>query len=260
MRLRILSDLHIEATPFVPPAVPADALVLAGDIDEGAAGMEWARKRFDGPIVYVLGNHELYGERLPDALETLGARASDLGIHLLHDARVVIDGVRFLGATLWTDFRVNGYLRPEGPADNTARIAMYDARRLQNDYRYIRFGPKRRRHRDRLRPLDTLAMHRASTEWLRRELDEPFSGKTVVVTHHAPHLKSIPSDRIGAVYVPCYASHLPELVRRPVDLWIHGHFHASVDYDVGGTRVISNPRGRRDGANPRFLAELVVEV
>jgi predicted phosphodiesterase len=260
MRVRIFSDVHLESTAFDPPRVEADVVVLAGDIGEGAAGLMWARERFEMHIIYVLGNHEFYGERLPDALEELRGRASDMGIHLLENASAVIGGVRFLGATLWTDFRVNGCLRPEGPSDNDARIAMHDARKLQNDYRYIRFGPKRKKQRDRLRPHDVLAMHRASVAWLFNELNEPFSGKTVVVTHHAPHLRSIPSDRVGAGYVPCYASHLPDLVCAPVDLWIHGHFHVSLDYEVGGTRVIANPRGRRAGANPLFLEGLVVEV
>jgi 3',5'-cyclic AMP phosphodiesterase CpdA len=260
MRIGIFSDLHLESTEFNPPPAPADVVVLAGDISEGTAGMLWAREKFDTPIIYVNGNHELYGQRLPDLLDTLKEEAARLGIQFLENASVEIGGVRFLGATLWTDFRINGWAKGRDPNGDDARSAMYDARRLMNDYRCIRFGPKRKNRRDRIRPSDTLAMHCASREWLGRSLQEPFAGKTVVVTHHAPLLQSVPPRRVGDRYTPYYASHMPELVRAPVDLWIHGHFHTSVDYAVEGTRVISNPRGRNAKDNPHFVENLVITI
>lgn len=57
----------------------------------------------------------------------------------------------------------------------------------------------------------------------------------------------------------CYASDLTDLIvdRRP-DLWMHGHVHHAVDYGVGRTRVICNPRGHTDEATG-FLPGLVVE-
>src|SRR5258706_694990 len=60
LRIRIYSDLHLEFAPFVPPANDADTIVLAGDIANGAAGVEWARETFKGPLIYLAGNHEDY--------------------------------------------------------------------------------------------------------------------------------------------------------------------------------------------------------
>ncbi len=257
MRLRIYSDLHLESSSFDPPEVAADVGVLAGDIAEGTAGLAWARAAFDLPIIYVMGNHELYGQRLPDALDEFSSEARRLGIHLLENGEARINGVRFLGTTLWTDLRIRGYLRAESPTNEDEHIALSDAERLMNDYRFICFGPKRKKGRDRLRPTQTLAMHRASQAWLHRSLADPFDGRTVVVTHHVPHLLSVPRrDR----YTPYYASHLPELVRAPVDLWIHGHYHTSRNYLVGTTRVVANPRGRSETDNPDFNAHFVFTI
>jgi predicted phosphodiesterase len=256
MKLRVYSDIHLEFAPFSPPAMDADAIVLAGDIGEGLSGLEWARKRFpSSEILYVAGNHEFYGARLPDAINDLAAEAETLGIHFLENRSAVVGGVRFLGATLWTDYAL--YAKNE---EETGRF-MFAARRSMNDYRFIRFGPKRRKGRDRVRPDQLLDMHQASSAWLTDRVAEPWQGKTVVVTHHAPHRLSVPPSYAGDAHTPCYASHLPELVRQPVDLWIHGHIHHSMDCPIEGTRVLCNPRGYRPPHdNPAFEPDLLVEI
>lgn len=256
MKLRIFSDLHLEFWSFDPPAVDADVIVLAGDIGEGDAGMKWAREQFPRePIIYVVGNHELYEQRLPDAMADFTQTAQALGIHLLENQALVLDEVRFLGATLWTDYAI--FAKNDEAVDRY----MFAAKRLMNDYRVIRHGPKRKKGRDRIQPTFVREMHRFSRTWLAAQLAEPFAGSTVVVTHHAPHEMSVPPRYAGRELTPCYASHLPELVRAPVKLWIHGHIHDSIDYEVGGARVLSNPRGYKPpNDNPAFDPELVVEV
>jgi hypothetical protein len=114
-------------------------------------------------------------------------------------------------------------------------------------------------------PDDSLALHRQARAWLEAELARPFGGKTIVVTHHGPHRLSVAEryaeDPVSAGFV----SHLPELVREPVALWIHGHTHTSFDYTVNGTRVVCNPRGYLDRRtrvpeNPHFAWDKVVEI
>lgn len=256
MRLRVMSDLHLEFWPFAPEPAAADIIVLAGDIAEGTAGLEWAREQFPrDPIIYVIGNHELYGQRLPEAIDAFADKAASLGVVLLEKRVVVLDGVRFVGTSLWTDYAI--YARNE---EEVGRY-MFAARRSMNDYRHIRFGPKRKKGRDRVLPGHLLEMHQASCAWLAKVLAEPFSGKTVVITHHAPHRLSVPPRYANDWLTPCYASHLPQLVRAPVDLWIHGHIHESIDYQVEGARVLCNPRGYKPPhENPAFEPDLVVEV
>ena len=93
MRLRILSDLHLEFHDWTPPTVDADAVVLAGDIDVGVDGLTWARQNFASlPVVYVPGNHEFYGKRWERALASLRDVARRLDIALLDGDEAIIDG------------------------------------------------------------------------------------------------------------------------------------------------------------------------
>lgn len=109
MKLHILSDLHLEFLAYAPPALDADAVVLAGDIGLGTRGIQWAREAWpDTEIVYVPGNHEYYRSEMGVENELLRAAAREHGVHLLNRDAAVIGGVRFLGATLWTDFRLFG--------------------------------------------------------------------------------------------------------------------------------------------------------
>lgn len=91
-------------------------------------------------------------------------------------------------------------------------------------------------------PDDARRIHRVSRDWLARQCAVPFDGKTVVVTHHGPHWNSVVSRYQKDLVSAGFASHLEPLLAN-VDYWIHGHIHDSVDYQVGRTRVVANPRG-----------------
>ena len=109
MKIRVLSDLHLEFHAWTPPPADADVVVLAGDIHVGVGGIEWAREQFPTtPVIYVVGNHEFYGGQLNEVLAALREAADRLGVYLLDSDELVLDGTRFLGATLWTDFALYG--------------------------------------------------------------------------------------------------------------------------------------------------------
>ncbi len=133
---------------------------------------------------------------------------------------------------------------------------MWYADRAMSDFKVIRYEG-RMLHAD-----DTRVLHLAARDWLADRLAEPFEGKTVVVTHHLPHRGSINRQFHGHPLNPAFASHLQDLVRPPVSLWVHGHTHCSCDYmPVAGTRVICNPRGYGPGdLNPEFNPYLTVEI
>jgi predicted phosphodiesterase len=249
MRIRPMSDLHIEFFDFEPIEVPTDVIVLAGDILTEAYGFGWAREQFpDKQIIYVLGNHEFYHAHYETVILAARREAARLGIHFLERDELVIEGVRFLGTTLWTDFEV------EVP-ETSMSFAMWCARKAMTDFSIIRYQDRM------LGPEDTREFHRTSRAWLTERLAEPFEGKTVVVTHHLPHKFSIDRQFHRHPLNPAFASHMPELVRPPVDLWIHGHTHCSCDYEVEGTRVVCNPRGYGPSdLNEEFNQYLVVEV
>lgn len=248
MRIHILSDLHLEFAPFQPSNVAADVIVLAGDIHTGMKGLKWIRETFPTkPVVYVLGNHEFYGQKIPKLTDEIKAAAADSNIDVLENDRVEIGGVVFVGATLWTDFRLNGDVVM---AEVTAQAGMTDFRRIRVTPSYRRF-----------RPADARRFHRQSLEWLDQQTRAAQASKVVVVTHHAPSPRSIPERFRNDPLNPAFASNLEGFIASSnAQLWIHGHIHQSSDYVVGSTRVIANPRGYPGEIQIGFNPALVVEV
>ena len=271
MKLLVLSDLHVEFAPFEPDLEAiqaADVVVLAGDIHKGVQGMEWARKTFPNQkIIYVAGNHEFYGQHWDKLLDRLRAQALVHGINFLENEAVTIEGIRFLGATLWTDFELFG-------PDNRPR-AMVAAKHGMNDFKEIQAeqlvneGKRSGYKRLKLTPFHTLQRHQESLTWLRQELQNGKSNRTVVVSHHYPHPQSTHpkwmNDDISAIY----GSNLPEDILLAAKVWIHGHTHHSCDYKLGAktsVRVVCNPRGypvgwkKEDFENPNFNPGLLIEI
>ena len=251
MKIRILSDLHLEFQRWAPPKVDADVVVLAGDIHVGIQGVDWARRHFPlSPVIYVPGNHEFYGEHMQNLRGDLLRAGRDSRVDVLDGDNLVIGGVRFLGATLWTDFAL------QGTDLSSIDRAMADADRGMNDFRLIRYGA-----RGRFLPKNARAIHLAQVRWLRIKLAEKFLGPTIVVTHHLPHRHSISPRYQGSDLNPSFASDLSDLMGSSVSLWIHGHTHESFDYLVNGTRVVCNPRGYAPmELNPAFDPGLTVDV
>jgi len=260
MRILIYSDLHNEFTPFVPePRVcaAADVIVLAGDIDLQHYGVDWARElsasHSSKPILMIAGNHEFYGGHFDHTLTDLRQAARGTNVHVMENDSLRLHGARFLGCSLWTDFKLYG-------AGDAQRQAIEDAHQKMTDFKRISFGPDPL-HERKLHPLDTLRRHAASRAWLEQEIATAFAGPTVVITHHAPSGESIPLPLRGRSLSPAYASDLEPLMRPSVPLWIHGHVHESCDYTINGTRVLCNPRGYVPiEPNPRFHPALLVEI
>lgn len=248
MKIHLLSDLHIEFQDWTPPDVDADVVVLAGDVHVKGRAVEWALSRWSKPVIFVPGNHDYYGGSLGHTLNKMRERAAGTNVHLLHDSEVILDGVRFLGGTLWTDYRLTG----------NEPLAQWDAQQTLSDFKKVRDEQFRK-----VRPYQFAARNAHTRNFLERKFEEPFAGKTVVVTHHAPCELSI-HDRYkatGGHLNASYASRLDHLLGEHVKLWAHGHTHDSFDYDVYGTRVVCNPRGYGPShLNEDFKPGLVLEV
>ncbi|MCP8467434.1 metallophosphoesterase [Pseudomonas sp. ZM23] len=247
MRLRILSDLHQEHFPGGRelPEEDADVVILAGDIHEHLQGLHWAREAFpDTQIVYVAGNHEFYNADLPELTQAMRNLARALDIHFLENDAVVLGNVRVLGATLWTDFQLYG--------ERSAELAIEQAQLLMPDFSCVDYFTQP------FTPSMSRDLCEASCEWLAAELSQPFAGRTVVVTHHAPSGRSIPAHYVGDSLSPAFASNLEHLAER-CDLWVHGHVHERLDYRIGNARIVTNPGaypGEDSGFDPRLVIEL----
>ena len=262
MRLLILSDLHLEVWREDAPAIDLsgrpDAVILAGDIDTGSNAIAWAARTFGAlPVLYVHGNHEGYGHQLEQMqmdVRAACARANAAGanIRLLDGDAVELDGVRFLGATLWTDFLLFGEDRLEE--------ALSAAQAYMPDYQRISTGGDKPRL---LCAEDTAALHARHRDWLSAQLAQPFDGATVVITHMAPSMHSVEGRFATNLGSPAFASQLDALVAQ-ADLWVHGHMHASLDYRIEDCRVVCNPCGYQmaDGMpeNEQFNPGLTIDL
>ena len=209
-------------------------MILAGDTNIGVAGLDWAAETFrKKEVLFVPGNHEFYNGNLTRVARELRARAFSLpNVTLLDNDEVVIDGVRFLGTTLWSNFELFG----SGPA--ALGRAMHEARNSMSDFiRNIRYGA------DYFTPAQSVGLHKTAVAWLEMKMAEPFPGKTVVITHHCPGWGSVAPQFKNDWVTPAFASDLDRLMGPPVPLWVHGHTHTSFDYERNGTRVVCNPRG-----------------
>jgi predicted MPP superfamily phosphohydrolase len=281
-RIHVLSDLHLDTGPYALPAeLEFDILVAAGDIGPIEVSVPWLAA-LNKPVVYVLGNHEHYGRAFTETLTQAKALAAGTQVHVLERESVVIQGVRFLGATLWTSY---GDWHPE-----LAREAHY----RMNDYREIAAGnwsdtPANaawlRRHcrkaemrivepeegqSPRFHPAMAYREHVLTIKWLERMLTPKRYPKrkqkplpTVVVTHQAPTFAALRAAGIreellkqenwerryrdrDLVRVAAYASPLEPLLQQHgshITFWAHGHMHHGHDTLVAGVRVLCNPRG-----------------
>ena len=254
MKLQIVSDLHKEFGDgaFTDTHVKGDVLVMAGDTHViPSMTLRCARKLSTiVPKVLVLGNHEFYGRDFNRAISEYKSHVL-LGAcngYVLECDTLDLCGVRFYGATLWTDFADGMHLE-------AAMSGISDFKNITDKYRPITGD-------------DFVARHKSTVNWLDEELEKDSKGKKkwkgprVVVTHHAPSFLSCSPKFAGNKLNGAYFSNLDWLIEKhQPDLWIHGHTHESCDYRIGKTRVICNPFGYAGHEeNPKFNRELIVEL
>jgi len=162
--------------------------------------------------------------------------------------------VRFLGCTLWSDYRL--YPSPQDRSQGLRQAA-----EQSRDFSRIRVAPD---FEEKFTPAISQLLFDSSVAWLEDEFARRHDGPTVVITHFAPSRASINSKFAGSSLNACFVSDLEERIRRWQPLfWLHGHTHDSFDYRIGNTRVIANPRGyapKGDIENKAFDPSLVIEI
>ncbi|MFJ2689844.1 metallophosphoesterase [Pseudomonas sp. NPDC087336] len=253
MRIALLSDVHlsVDALPF--PAVDADILILAGDISRPAAAIEWARA-CPVPVLYVAGNHEFYGSDLISTYEQLHRLSQGTPIRVLERTAHIHDGVRFLGCTLWSDYRLfdQAQARAQG-------IDM--ATRLIRDFSRIKVSPD---FPDLFTPAISQMLFLQTVAWLQDCFATDPDIPTVVISHFAPTRLSISPAFADSPINASFVSDLRERIEtwQPA-LWLHGHTHGSFDYRIGKTRVMCNARGYAKGGvneNAQFNVAQVIDL
>lgn len=226
----------------------ADVVILAGDTNLGTKGIEWAKKYIkDSQVIYLLGNHEYYRGSYPKTLNKVIEASLNSNVTVLENKSVEIGGVRFHGATLWTDFSLFGSPVEYGII----------CQGQMNDYRQIRRDPSY----SKLRSIDTFKIHQVSKKWLQESLEESIGYKNVVITHHAPSTKSVPDLYKNDPISSAYASDLEDIILKHQPLyWIHGHIHTPIRYHIGKTEIICNPHGYIDEKYNGYDKDLIIEI
>lgn len=273
MNIQLLSDLHLESHPHfaAQPAPGADLLVLAGDIGSyqndsllGSLGIaDFGLARFSPlpvsqggaawptPVLFIPGNHEYDGLDFDATHARLQETCERLGLVWLERQSVTLDGVRFVGCTLWTDFDALS----SGQALTRAVTLPEQLKAREKAFRAANFYLKKNHaFRDGAPMLADAVREEGlkSQAWLRQTLATPYDGPTVVITHFAPSLRSA-DPRYG--WVPGTAGFCNALddLFPAAQLWLHGHLHCPADYVAHGCRVVANPLGyARKGEQAAF--------
>lgn len=266
MKFRYFSDLHLERDVgfkkrasiddvWIPVEQQDDCdtvLLLLGDIWNGLrplsfAGRSWIgelSKRFKA-IVLVLGNHDYWGANvnmLPGKWRAKIKSQKLSNVHLLELAdgieqgSVVIDGIRMLGSTMWTDMH-----RGDPMVLTKFDLELgFNGKPLFNDRNFIRATSNYHAFASR----HWLNLHQKARDNLRFALsigDEPV----LLMTHHAPCMLSAPMRGKNVLDSYLYASDLSDLIldHPRIQQVFHGHTHEKHDYMMGDVRIRCNPRG-----------------
>lgn len=183
-------------------------LVAAGDIGEGNMGVEWLKK-FDCEIIYVTGNHEYWLHDIMTVDKNIEKYIYDnnlTNIHFLNNKSIVINGMRFIGGTLWTSLGAffpwidrNQIIKYFGAMGDFKKIQAKNWYTSENTSKIIKFlsanGVEENKINDLIEnkyfnPLIEIEKHNETVEYFIQELSEQFDGPTIVVSHHMPSYES----------------------------------------------------------------------
>lgn len=255
MRIMLGSDLHLEfygnqrsyekgPMNWLPDPSHYDVAVLAGDIGSGLNGVDSMRRLIpaEKPIIFVPGNHEFYGKDYCVMNVAFEFYNRNDNVHMLAPGSVIIDDVKFVGATLWSRCRLPGYETPDR------------AFGAINDFRVIKYGNIEMFSVNRMRDINNKEVN-----YLADQLSDSPAEKNVVVTHFLPTMDCISTKYRGDALNPYFCNDL-DFLTEGADLWLFGHTHERMDFkNKFGTRLVSNPHGY-PGENKEEFKWKIIEV
>lgn len=238
MKIRLWSDIHLEFgdMKFTERDIDHETvLVIAGDFQVGTNSEDFLVQlcnRFKA-VIYTTGNHEYYGQVMQTVDRDLALLSDRIpNFHFLNPGYAIIDDVKFIGATLWTDLNKND------------PVIMQVAKYSMNDYRRINY----RRTPDAYYPITpqiTCEINAAHRKFICDEIDKGFNGKIVVVSHHPP-LEECAKNKFYDATDPLTFAYcntgLEEWIEK-CDYWFHGHIHDWSTVQFGKCQIIAKPRG-----------------
>lgn len=290
MKIQVVSDLHLEFGTISIENAGADVLILSGDICTAkdltdrdvynVMGEHTKSSKYHtffqevcarfNKVVYVAGNHEHYHGDYATSIPRLREKLSYLNNLIILDKEVVdIDGVLFVGGTLWTDMNkedpitlnhIVGVMNDYRIIEDSSEVVHYKKAIYRKDeegnYIMKKVGEVSSYMVDhyeyetrpaKFTPQKSVDDHKAMLDVLKNVLaNTPVDQKIVVVGHHAPcKLSTKPKYQKEHIINGAYSSDLTEMMldNPKIKLWTHGHTHHTFDYMIGSTRIVCNPRG-----------------
>jgi predicted phosphodiesterase len=256
--LREFSDMHLNfyfgnKVPFwVPEPLDTDketALILAGDLWEGTKFIKHSDESWIQPLAerfhsvfIVAGNHDIWDENIHKYHDKARIALQDMGltnVHILENNAMVIDNVKFIGGTLWTDF------------NNADPFTLWQAKNHMNDYKYIRAGNDYRK----VTSDDIFQAHKKTKKFIfenaKKDNDDQ---KIVVITHHSPSFQGLNDYfRSNGYTNGYYHSNFDELIETSeIGLWVYGHTHSPKIYKIGNTTLMNNAVGYFGHENTKY--------
>lgn len=262
MKVSYLSDAHLEFLryPSFQKEEGGDVLILAGDIltahmisshrtdHESRSLKKYLLNKFKPDLIdkykhvlYCMGNHEHYHYIYKNTKKDIQSWLSSNGfnnVKMMENDNILINGVTFIGATLWTDY------------DGGNPLSMRLAHDHMNDYRVI--GSEdvddmnyfNRRSNRKITPEFLLKEHNYSRDYI-RDVAHESNSPVVVFTHHPPSFESCNSLHSGNMLDGAYATNLQQMIldTPQIKYWVSGHTHMSCKYEIGGCQVLSNQVG-----------------
>lgn len=247
-KFKYISDIHGN-TNFVN-SIEEDkecTLILAGDIHEVKKYAIYKSyifelcKKFKN-VVAICGNHEYYTRSIFQVHNDIKKIKNELlqegidNFHFLNDSSVKIGNVYVLGGTMWTDFNKNN------PHDKIQALMS------MQDYKYIRHGPEYIPYERKLNTNDVEFLHHKTKKFIASEITNIRSSdkeaKIVVVTHHSPSTGSITENYKDSSLNYAFCSDMNDFIElHNPNVWVHGHIHEKLDYQVGECKILCNPLG-----------------
>jgi predicted phosphodiesterase len=251
MKIAVASDVHLEFGDLdLTNDNNAEVLILSGDIlvakditqhdPHGVMGPDYRSNRYHTfmqecsarfpHVIYIMGNHEHYNGDFANTethlKEVLGYLPN---VYLLEKEIKVINGITFIGGTLWTDM------------NNEDATTLYHMKSMMNDFRCVRNGTS-----NRFMPEDAVNEHVKFKGYIQQIVEGKLDQKFVVCGHHSPSkLSTHPRYADDMIMNGGYSSNMNDYIldHPQIRLWTHGHTHHVFDYMIGSTRIVCNPRG-----------------
>lgn len=238
----LISDLHVETWPNFDWTGQATApyCVVAGDVardrDVLIDTLTHLGKCYPGGVFYIDGNeeHKDYYEDLGDSYRDLYHRVNQIkNVVYLQDNVVIANGVAILGTNAWWTYDFDPCMSVDqsimhiqehfhisnSAATSITGIAYHDAAYM------IKSVGKLQKHSEA--KAIVVVSHTVPAPWL---------------IAHDPDL--VDTWRFNGMGNSHISRAIDEDTENKIKMWCFGHYHRSVDQQLGGIQYLSNPRGR----------------